>query len=349
MLEADQSRDGHDVFGAATIAREAAWAEAARRAHRESERLRFVTSSRGALAPLVVADMTGTLEMIGLRLHGGPMDFLCESDHPAALELCETVLSLNRPMLLGRLPARSPTIPALRAAARGRAVVVTRSSPPSLCVSLDASWSDPLAAIPSRKRNLMKRSWKKARSLGAVDVRFERPSAGTEVESLLSLFLEVEADGWKGRSGTAVALTDEVRFLREYAQLAAEEETLEVGLLTIGGQVAAMQIGVVLDQRFWWMKTGYRERFAEGSPGRLLLGESIGRAARAGLVAHELLGVPDPLKQAWANTSHPNVAVAVYPVRQWRSSVAVIRHGLEAAQRRLGPALRRWVGSSPLP
>jgi CelD/BcsL family acetyltransferase involved in cellulose biosynthesis len=264
------------------------------------------------------------------------MDFAYSNDEQLG-ELAEAVLGLKRPLFLGRMPAGSPTISALRRAARGRAAIVVRPSAPSLFVPLGERWTDPLRALPSRRRNLMTRARRRAERIGPVEVRFHSPTTSTDLDPLLDELFAIEADGWKGRAGTALALGRQGVFVRTYAAAAAREGLLTIGVLTIGDVPAAAQLGVTLDQRFWWLKTGYRERFADAAPGRLLLLESIGRAARQGLVTHELMGLPDPFKRSWTSVGHENVAVALYPLWQLSSAGAVIRDAF-------GMARRRWRG-----
>ena len=305
---------------------------------RDPTSVRYITVGQGdAVAPLQSAPL-GTLEFVGSRIHGEVMDFSYSASEELD-ELANAVVALNRPVILSRMPARSPTIPALRRAARGRAAMVVRASAPSLCLPLDNRWTDPLQALPSKRRNDMKVARSRAEKIGPVEVLFHSPTTSTELDPLLDEFFAIEADGWKGRAGTALALSRQGVFIRAYAAAAAREGLLSIGVLTIGNEPAAAQLGVALDGRFWLMKIGYRERFAEAAPGRLLQLESIAHAARGGLVAYELLGLPSTFKRSWTRERHENVAVALYPLWQLRSAGAVILGGIDMARRRW----RSWV------
>ncbi len=86
-----------------------------------------------------------------------------------------------------------------------------------------------------------------------------------------------------------------------------------VGRLTIGGEVAAMLLGVVVDDRLWVLKLARNERFDECSPGNLLIREVVSGAAKEGLVALEHGGIQERWTVAWSNRAREHVEICVYP------------------------------------
>src|SRR5439155_13822651 len=112
-----------------------------------------------------------------------------------------------------------------------------------------------------------------------------------ELDRLLDEVFRVEAAGWKGREGTALA-NDSVRgmFYRRYAAAACRQGILRLCFLRIGDRVAAVQLGVESEGRFWLHKIGYDEAFAKCSPGMLLLRDTIRYAASRSLRSYEFLG-----------------------------------------------------------
>ena len=161
-----------------------------------------------------------------------------------------------------------------------------------------------------------------------------------ELEPLLEEAIGVEAAGWKGRAGTALA-HDPKRwaFFRRYAAAASSRGILRLCFLRIGGRTAAVQLAVETDDRFWLLKLGYDERFARCSPGSLLLLESIRQAATRGLRSYEFLGDAESWTRPWTQTVRPCVRVDAYPFE--RSSVGKLAtDAATAAGRRLRDVVR---------
>ena len=137
---------------------------------------------------------------------------------------------------------------------------------------------------------------------------------GTFLAEILAESFRVEADGWKGRTGSAL-LSDPHRrqFYEKYATIASEKGILRLSFMRIGGEVAATQIAVESGGRFWLLKVGYDERFARCSPGHLLMVETLRYAAERGLRTFEFLGSTEPWTQVWTTDVRPCVSVWAYP------------------------------------
>ena len=136
----------------------------------------------------------------------------------------------------------------------------------------------------------------------------------TDLGRLLREAFAVEAAGWKGRAGTALAC-DPVRqaFFRRYADAACRRGMLRIGFLRIGDIPVAMQLGVEWGGRFWLLKIGYDEGFSRCSPGLLLMVEMVRLAAGRGLSSYELLGVSEPWTRMWTKRERPCVSLRAYP------------------------------------
>ena len=319
-----------------------AWVMAGAETLVDPGRLRIVAASSGgssAVAPLIERPIHGRLEFLGLREIGEPMDFSGAADSAIA-ELVEALVDLKRPILLGRLPSESATIPALRRACRGRALMVILPAPPSPYIALDPSWQDPERRIPKRKRAI-RRARQHAAEIGDVRFRLLRPRPGEELDGLLDKAWEVEGSGWKGRLGTALDSVSAGRFFRAYAGAAAQQGIFWISFLDIGDRIAAMEFGVELGGRFWALKTGFDEAFSAAAPGRLLTLETIRHAARMGFRTYELLGAPMPWKTDWTSDVHFNVKVAIYPATSLRTVLALSADAWRIGTRGLGSAVSR--------
>ncbi len=87
----------------------------------------------------------------------------------------------------------------------------------------------------------------------------------------LEAFLQLEASGWKGRQGTALASNPKhAQLLRRWCATLEEERRLQVLFLEAGDRPLAAQVNVFGGDELFGFKVAYDERFARRSPGVLL-------------------------------------------------------------------------------
>lgn len=293
------------------------WSKACADAFGTGRRLAILTAGDGArpaaFAPLVQpAEGPPRLEMLGEAMLGEPGE-LAHEDPDALHELCRALARLSLPVRLARVPAGSPTIPAMQRAYRGRGVVIRRPVKSYPSIPLDPSWREPEQHLTPRRRSDLRRAQRRAQALGKVRFELHTPTPA-EVMPLLEQAFAVEEASWKGRACTALSLDKaRGRFFRRYAAAAAERGILRLCFLRIGTHAAAMQIAVEHARRFWLLKMGYDEALGRCSPGMLLLLESVRRAAEAGLEAYELLGTTAPWTRVWTQVERPCVEIRAYP------------------------------------
>jgi CelD/BcsL family acetyltransferase involved in cellulose biosynthesis len=268
-----------------------------------------------AVSPFAVKRARGVRRriMLGVDVYREPMDLMA-SDPDALDELARTLARDRLPLELGRLPADSPTLPALRRAFAGRRIVVTRALPTSPYIALDRSWEEPEAHLNSGRRSDLRRARRRAERMGEVHAEILAP-APYELEALLQEAFEIEARSWKLDAGSAIlCLPVEEAFFRHYSALASRDGTLRLCFLRVGDRRVAMQIAVVAAGSFWLVKIGYDAEYARCSPGVLLLRDSIAYAAGQGLRTFEFLGENEPWIAQWARTEHPTVGLHAYPL-----------------------------------
>lgn len=108
------------------------------------------------------------------------------------------------------------------------------------------------------------------RFLGGVDAR----SA-----DLLPRFLDLEAAGWKGATGTAIKCTPRlVEFYSALSERLGERGWLEWHFLELDGSPVAGHLAVRFGRSLVLLKIAYDERFARLGPGNLLFRETVARA-----------------------------------------------------------------------
>ena len=309
--------------------------------HRESDLRVIVVREHGVLcgvAPLVLDRARGQrLVLLGAAALYEPSGWIFESD--SALErLAVAATSFGERLVLQRVPAGTPLCRVFAARIGKRALTVSRPMSPSSAVDTRCSWESFQAGLSARTRTRLCASWERAhREVGRAEVAMLQPAVA-EVDEALDAFVKVEAAGWKGRRGSALALRPDLgRFFRDYCRRAAAGNELRVSILTFGSVVAAVEIGVEAHRRLWGLKIAYDERLGSYGPALQLVHASIRAAVERGLEAYEFLGAAEPWQQRWKPQHREYRLMAVYPY----TARAVLGLGADLCRfllRRLHPA-----------
>jgi CelD/BcsL family acetyltransferase involved in cellulose biosynthesis len=121
-----------------------------------------------------------------------------------------------------------------------------------------------------------------------------------ELDCALADFFVIEASGWKGRGGTAIAQRPElVGFYTQIATDAARRGALTVGFLELARRRIAAHLSVVHAGRHYLLKLGYDESFHEHSPGQQLTSEMLRDSCAHGLSEFDFLGPCMDWKLDW--------------------------------------------------
>jgi CelD/BcsL family acetyltransferase involved in cellulose biosynthesis len=297
-------------------------------------------SQTGAIAPLVRAKgVLGRLEYLGVRILREPAD-LVFSDPLALRNLASALVKLGVPLLLDRIPADSPTIPAIQEAYRGRGLVLLRPAHPHPRILLHQGWRKPESQLNSGRRSDLRRAVRNAEKIGPLSCQILSPTP-SQLGPILEEALEVEAANWKGSEGSAIAY-DKLRgpFYRRYAAAASAAGILRVCFLRVGRTAVAMQFAIECARAFWLLKIGYRDEFARCSPGMLLIAETIRYAASRDLVSYQFLGNVDSWTRIWTQDEIQTVTIRAYPFRA-RGVAALAGDALQAMLRRFELAVKR--------
>ena len=163
------------------------------------------------------------------------------------------------------IPADGPLAEAVGAASPASAIAFDDFSRPILSRRQNGDY---LENVKGKHRREFKRL---ARGLEAeLDAPLElvdRAGDAAAVESFLSL----EAAGWKGQQGTALASDPaHAEFLREAARYFAERGALEMLFLEADGRPVAIRCSLLAGGANFCFKIAYDERFSRFSPGREL-------------------------------------------------------------------------------
>jgi CelD/BcsL family acetyltransferase involved in cellulose biosynthesis len=150
--------------------------------------------------------------------------------------------------------------------------------------------------------------------------RLERQMGGVELERVVTFdrraiedVLRLEAAGWKGSAGTAIACNAELaRFYTAIARVFARRGGLSIAFLRMRGVRIAAQFALEDATTRYLMKVGYDPAYAHFGPGQLLVRETASDAARRGLLRYDMMGQATPWKTKWTDLVRPHVQVRIY-------------------------------------
>ena len=138
------------------------------------------------------------------------------------------------------------------------------------------------ASMTGKKRKELRRQMARLSECG--DLAFHRLSCGQGLEGWIADFLALEAAGWKGMAGSALALRPETKALfGQSLRGAAARGKLERLSLTLDGRPIAMLANFVTPPGLFSYKTAFDEDFARFSPGVLLQCENLKLLERPGI------------------------------------------------------------------
>ena len=119
--------------------------------------------------------------------------------------------------------------------------------------------------LPARRRKDLQRNRRRLEALGPVaHVAY---SSGEGLNQAVEAFLSIEASGWKGEQGTALAKD---LHTQRFAQQAFANGGSRVDLLTLNGVAIAASVVVFAGQVGFTVKCAYDERYRNYSAGLLL-------------------------------------------------------------------------------
>lgn len=191
-----------------------------------------------------------------------------------------------------------------------------------------------------KKRLSQERALGRSGALAHVSLR------GAAAAARFDDFVQLEAEGWKGRAGTALARQPfQQRYVRAVIAGLAETDRLTVDMLTLDGRPVA--IGLLPESAgtsvFW--KTAFDETFARHSPGALLDLAVTRRlfAERRPSLDSGMMEFTQADSQPWAERLE--LCRTVLDVRSGPAAICV-RLGDHA--RRHARRLRRQIGGQPI-
>ena len=147
-----------------------------------------------------------------------------------------------------------------------RAMLATKMQP-------DAYWEE---SVRSKKRKELRRQWARLNEQGSLNTDQLSAHGPAAISAWTDEFLTLEASGWKGTNGSALASNaDTLGFFREAMTSAHRAGQVEMTALRLDGRAIAMLITLFSGKAGFSFKTAFDEDYARFSPGVLLQRESL--------------------------------------------------------------------------
>lgn len=243
------------------------------------------------------------------------------------------------------LPENSATAAAVDRQARARGWRVRRvfhgASP---YIPIQGDWSEFFAHLPKSLRSNLRNRERKLHEAGPVAVVSVRDPE--RIAEVLPRAFAIEAAGWKGRRGTAIASSRATHaFYTELAARQSEQGRLVLYFLQLDGQDIAFRYCLDYRGTFSSVKTGYDPRFARYSPGLLLMEKILEELfRRSDHVRYDMLGTPVPWKMEWTRRLTITQRMLVYRPGLFPSGAYVLQFAIPDLLKRSAwvRRLRSW-------
>lgn len=236
---------------------------------------------------------------------------------------------------LREIPEQSPTIEAVRAACAClglRCEISPDSESPYL--PIDSDWETFFSTRFGRERRQQMR--RKARRLEAdanptFSIIDSLPEGSTTLQRLMAV---KQHESYRGEERNSIFSSEAKRaFFGEIAARFSHRGWLHLGVLDLGGELAAFRFSFRYAGTYYDYYHGFDRAFAARSPGQALLGHMMQDCFRRGLREVDFLRGTEPWKAVWTDRRRRHMRVRVFRPGPRGSAIRLL---LSANDRRSG-------------
>src|SRR6266487_4001768 len=213
--------------------------------------------------------------------------------------------------------------------------LLSRTLERSPYVATDGDWAEYESELSRKLRSELRRRRRLLAAEGRLS--FEVEEGGERLDELLGEGFRVEAAGWKGLQGSAIATAaGTLHFYRAVARSAADRGWLRLGFLRLDGRPFAFDFALEHDGVHSLLKTGYDPAFSRFAPGMLLRHEMLERCFSNEVRRYDFLGEDEPWKLAWTRTVRERALLEAFaPSMRGRLAWGAFAYGRPLAKRLL--------------
>jgi CelD/BcsL family acetyltransferase involved in cellulose biosynthesis len=210
------------------------------------------------------------------------------------------------------LDPKDPAFIACREAARSaNYLVLSRPLEHSPYVDIDGDWESYERRRGRKLLSELRRRRRRLEERGQLE--FFLADGSERLDVLLEDGFRVEAAGWKGARGSAIASQAATRrFYGAIARWAAERGVLRLAFLRLDARAFAFDFAFEEEGVHYLLKTGYDPEFGRYAPGMLLRHHMLSRAFSSGLRRYEFLGADEGWKLEWAESTRERLLLQAF-------------------------------------
>jgi CelD/BcsL family acetyltransferase involved in cellulose biosynthesis len=171
---------------------------------------------------------------------------------------------------------------------------------PSFFLTLNGTFEGYLQRRSGSFRNALKRIERKLVNKGRVEVRSQDdfPNLDTAYEALLS----VEHRSWKQEHGTSIAaVSRQAVFYRRLCERAFLRNWLHIGFLYLDGRPVAYNLGLILKDTYYYLKTSYDYAERPSSPSTFLRAKLVEELIGRGVKRFDFPAEPYEWERQWTD------------------------------------------------
>jgi CelD/BcsL family acetyltransferase involved in cellulose biosynthesis len=216
-------------------------------------------------------------------------------------------------VVLSHLQADSASLALLPSLSRGDGYLTELwRSAEAPYIPIEGTWDEYFNRLSPKLRANLRRRERRLQQFG--DIRMEVIGSGPEVGDALEEGLRIEAAGWKGRAGTAIAADETThRFYSLLARRAARRGWLRLHFLRVGDRRIAFDFSLFYAGKAFMLKPAYDPAFAACSPYSQLLVRILQDHFARGVKEFDFLGQEDAWKFDWATRTRSQEWLYVMP------------------------------------
>lgn len=129
----------------------------------------------------------------------------------------------------------------------------------------------------------------------------------------LEEFYKLEASGWKGRQGTAIACDPRTQqFYDEVAQASAQAGVLSLDFLELNNKPVAAHFAFQSHGRYCLAKAAYDETYQRYGPGQLLVQEVLSQSRDRGISELDFVGPATWDESRWASQRRTHFQILIF-------------------------------------
>ena len=170
---------------------------------------------------------------------------------------------------------------------------------------------EPWLGDTNRKfRANLRRTRKELEELGSVSFRHYTSADANTLER----FFQLEASGWKGREGTAIACHPSTRMFYELIATAASlDGYISLDFLELNGKPISAHFALRWNGRYQLMKAAYDESYSRYGPGHLIVEDVLRKLVPLGVREFDFVASSSWDETRWASRKRNHFTWFVFP------------------------------------